>query len=75
MSLSQEILKRNADAYRRLRNTARFLLGNLDGFDPPSTRVRSARWSRWTAGSCIARELQEKIGTTIYNMAEIVRCC
>ncbi|NEK92073.1 MAG: class I tRNA ligase family protein, partial [Xanthomonas euvesicatoria] len=34
MSLSQEILKRNADAYRRLRNTARFLLGNLDGFDP-----------------------------------------
>ena len=34
MSLSQEILKRNADAYRRIRNTARFLLGNLSGFDP-----------------------------------------
>jgi isoleucyl-tRNA synthetase len=34
MSLSQEILKRNADAYRRIRNTARFLLGNLNGFDP-----------------------------------------
>ncbi len=34
MSLSQEILKRNADAYRRIRNTARFLLGNLHGFDP-----------------------------------------
>ncbi|MGI8561770.1 MAG: isoleucine--tRNA ligase, partial [Luteimonas sp.] len=29
MSLSQEILKRNADGYRRIRNTARFLLGNL----------------------------------------------
>ncbi|KAF1691629.1 isoleucine--tRNA ligase [Pseudoxanthomonas jiangsuensis] len=34
MSLSQEILKRNADAYRRLRNTARFLLANLHGFEP-----------------------------------------
>src|SRR3546814_20813873 len=34
MSLSQEILKRNADAYLRIRNTARFLLGNLHGFEP-----------------------------------------
>ena len=34
MSLSEEILKRVADIYRRIRNTARFLLGNLDGFDP-----------------------------------------
>lgn len=34
MSVSDEILKRVADSYRRLRNTARFLLGNLAGFDP-----------------------------------------
>jgi isoleucyl-tRNA synthetase len=34
MALSQEILKRVSDAYRRIRNTARFLLGNLHGFDP-----------------------------------------
>ena len=34
MSLSEEILKRVSDTYRRIRNTARFLLGNLDGFDP-----------------------------------------
>jgi isoleucyl-tRNA synthetase len=34
MALSDEILKRVADAYRRIRNTARFLLGNLSGFDP-----------------------------------------
>ncbi|HMB59739.1 MAG TPA: isoleucine--tRNA ligase, partial [Xanthomonadales bacterium] len=34
MSVSDEILKRVADAYRRIRNTARFLIGNLDGFDP-----------------------------------------
>ena len=34
MNVSQEILKRMADSYRRMRNTARFLLGNLEGFDP-----------------------------------------
>jgi len=34
MSVSDEILKRMADSYRRMRNTLRFLLGNLDGFDP-----------------------------------------
>src|SRR5689334_21163979 len=31
MALSEEILKRVADSYRRIRNTARFLLGNLHG--------------------------------------------
>ena len=34
MSVSEEILKRMADSYRRIRNTLRFLLGNLHGFDP-----------------------------------------
>ncbi len=32
--VSDEILKRISDSYRRMRNTLRFLLGNLDGFDP-----------------------------------------
>ncbi|MDX1570037.1 MAG: isoleucine--tRNA ligase [Xanthomonadales bacterium] len=31
MAVSDEILKRVADSYRRVRNTARFLLGNLQG--------------------------------------------
>jgi isoleucyl-tRNA synthetase len=34
MRCSPEILSRTADAYRKIRNTARFALGNLDGFDP-----------------------------------------
>jgi len=34
MSLSQEILRRMSDSYRRMRNTVRFLLGNLHGFEP-----------------------------------------
>lgn len=32
--ISDEILDRAADTYRRLRNTARFLLANLSGFEP-----------------------------------------
>ncbi len=34
VSISDEIIRRNADAYRRIRNTARFLLANLFDFDP-----------------------------------------
>ena len=34
MAVSDEILKRMADPYRRMRNTLRFLLGNMHGFDP-----------------------------------------
>jgi len=34
MTVSQEIFKRTADSYRRIRNTTRFLLSNLNGFDP-----------------------------------------
>jgi isoleucyl-tRNA synthetase len=39
MRCSEEILQRIADAYRKLRNTARFALGNLDGFDPSRDSV------------------------------------
>jgi isoleucyl-tRNA synthetase len=34
MSVSKEILERMSDSYRRIRNTMRFLLANLNGFDP-----------------------------------------
>ena len=40
MSVSDEILKRTADAYRRIRNTARYLLANLNGFDPDKDCVQ-----------------------------------
>jgi len=39
MTVSDEILKRTADAYRRMRNTLRFLLSNLNGFDPRENQV------------------------------------
>jgi isoleucyl-tRNA synthetase len=39
MSVSSEILTRTSDGYRRLRNTARFLLSNLNDFDPSQDLV------------------------------------
>jgi len=39
MRCSEEILQRVTDGYRKLRNTARFALGNLHGFDPTRDTV------------------------------------
>ncbi len=62
MTVSDEILKRAADAYRRMRNTARFLLANLAGFDPaadalPATELLAL--DRWVVER--ARTLQEEV--------------
>ncbi|HEY5791424.1 MAG TPA: isoleucine--tRNA ligase, partial [Gammaproteobacteria bacterium] len=62
MSVSDEILKRMADAYRRIRNTARFLLANLAGFDPARDAVDPAQMvalDRWALQR--ARDLQGEI--------------
>ena len=42
VSLSDNILKQRADAYRRIRNTCRFLLANLHDFDPAKHAVATA---------------------------------
>ena len=39
MSVSDEILERTADSYRRMRNTARFMLGSLNDFNPETDAV------------------------------------
>ena len=43
MAYSDEIIKRTSDSYRRIRNTARFLLANLNGFDPAKNLVAPAQ--------------------------------
>jgi isoleucyl-tRNA synthetase len=42
MAASENLMQRCADIYRKLRNTFRFLLGNLNGFDPVRDRVPEA---------------------------------
>ena len=62
ISASDEIFKRTADAYRRIRNTARFLLANLNGFDPDSDCLpydELLPLDRWILGQ--AQALQEEI--------------
>ena len=75
MSVSDDILKRSADAYRRIRNTARFLLGNLDGFDPALHRVAPDEClllDRWAMAR--ARSLHERIQEAYrdYDFARVV---
>ncbi|TAM95676.1 MAG: isoleucine--tRNA ligase, partial [Rhodanobacteraceae bacterium] len=76
MALSEEILKRVADSYRRIRNTCRFLLGNLDGFDPASdllTVDRCLLLDQW-AVRC-ARDVQDAVVAAYarYDFPEVVQ--
>ena len=41
--ISEKILKQLSDAYRKIRNTARFILGNLNDFDPDADLVPADR--------------------------------
>ena len=64
MSVSKNILKQMADSYRRIRNTARFLLSNLNGFDPqrdavaPDDMIALDRWAVGRADA-LQTELRE----------------
>ncbi|HEX4006622.1 MAG TPA: class I tRNA ligase family protein, partial [Acidobacteriaceae bacterium] len=62
---SEAIMQRLADNYRKLRNTFRFLLGNLAGFNPASDAVPDAGLlplDRYMLARC--RELVEKVSGT-----------
>ncbi|MDX1380403.1 MAG: isoleucine--tRNA ligase, partial [Xanthomonadales bacterium] len=61
MAVSDEVLKRVADAYRRIRNTARFLLGNLDEFTPADALPADdlLPLDRWAVDRAL--QLQQKV--------------
>ncbi len=59
VAVSDEILKRSADAYRRIRNTARFFLANLNGFNPETDLVPADEMvalDRWAVGRALAAQ-------------------
>jgi len=61
MSVSQEILDRMADSYRRIRNTSRYLLSGLNDFDPENDMVAAEDMlalDRW-AVDCTSRTQAE----------------
>ncbi|HYK26083.1 MAG TPA: class I tRNA ligase family protein, partial [Steroidobacteraceae bacterium] len=62
MNVSEGLIQRAAESYRKLRNTARFLLGNLHGFDPARDAVHPAELialDRWVIAR--ARALQSEL--------------
>ena len=64
VTVSDEIFKRTADSYRRIRNTARFLLSNLNGFDPLVDAADAADMlslDRWVVdrAACLQTEIEE----------------
>lgn len=68
IAVSDEILKRSADAYRRIRNTARFLLANLNGFDPVRDMVKPEEMvvlDRWAVGKAL--QAQQEIAYSYDN--------
>ncbi|WP_047244399.1 isoleucine--tRNA ligase [Chromobacterium subtsugae] len=68
MSLSQEILKRTTESYRRLRNTIRFLLANLSDFSPLENTVPLADMVELDQYALLrAREVQEKVVGELYS--------
>ena len=63
--LSDDILKRTSDSYRRIRNTIRFLLGNLNDFSGPKSPIKLTELDKWMIYR--TRSLQEEIKQDYLN--------
>lgn len=67
MTVSNEILKNTSDGYRRIRNTLRFMLANMAGFEPEQHLVEPEnmlKLDQWIVG--VAQWRQQKF-TDLYN--------
>ncbi|MGC0785558.1 isoleucine--tRNA ligase [Pantoea agglomerans] len=76
MAVSDEILKRSADAYRRIRNTARFLLANLSGFNPATDLVKPEEMvvvDRWAVGRAQAAQADIVASYENYDFHEVIQ--
>lgn len=76
MAVSDEILKRTTDTYRRIRNTARFLLANLNGFNPETDYVKPEDmiiFDRWAVGRAMFAQQDILKSYENYNFHEVVQ--
>ncbi|MQC08832.1 isoleucine--tRNA ligase [Morganella morganii] len=76
IAVSDEILKRSADSYRRIRNTARFLLANLNGFNPETDMVKPDEMivaDRWAVGRALAAQADILKSYEAYDFHEVVQ--
>ena len=70
----KNIFKQLSEAYRKIRNTARFILGNLDGFDPAKDMVADEQLreiDRWALAALddLLKEAGE--GYDAYNFSKV----
>ncbi|MBC5830864.1 isoleucine--tRNA ligase [Vibrio metschnikovii] len=76
VAVSDEILKRSADAYRRIRNTARFFLANLNGFNPATDMIpveEMVALDRWAVGRALAAQQEIIKAYDEYNTHAVVQ--
>ncbi|MEY3106750.1 MAG: isoleucine-tRNA ligase, partial [Pseudomonadota bacterium] len=74
MRVSDEILERTSDGYRRLRNTARFLLSSLDDFDPAKDLVSTPNLlalDRWLMDRAYLLQEEVKAAYETYQFQHI----
>ncbi|HEX7528634.1 MAG TPA: class I tRNA ligase family protein, partial [Thermoanaerobaculia bacterium] len=74
--LSKEILQRTAEAYRKIRNTARFLLSNLFDFDPATDAVPEARLEpldRWVLDAAARFAVEARDAYARYEFHAVAR--
>ncbi|MCG3766321.1 isoleucine--tRNA ligase [Vibrio cincinnatiensis] len=76
VAVSDEILKRSADAYRRIRNTARFFLANLNGFNPATDMIPAQEMvalDRWAVARALAAQQEMIKAYEEYNTHAVVQ--
>ncbi len=73
MTISQEILQRTSESYRRIRNTTRYLLGNLDGFEPANALPYSEMLSldQWAVRATAQMQQQIEASYESYQFHQI----
>jgi isoleucyl-tRNA synthetase len=70
MTISDEILKRVVESYRRIRNTLRFLLANLSDFDIDQHRMDPKDWLELDRYALAVTEEMQKELTAHYDRYE-----
>ena len=70
----KNIFKQLSEAYRKIRNTARFILGNLDGFDPNTDCVSDDQLQdidRWALAALDDLIVNTNAGYAVYDFNKV----
>ena len=76
MTVSDEILNRSADSYRRIRNTMRFMLANMQGFDSSKDLVKVDQMlllDKWIVSKTAELQSQVIKGYDEYNFHHVMK--